>query len=87
MCGIVYKLSCQNCLVNYIGESGRRLRDRMSEHKNYINNRKQNFNVYAHVRDFSHVFDFENVKSLINVTKSGHAVNWKVFIPISIQML
>ena len=62
MSGIVYKLSCQNCSVNYIGESGRRLRDRMSEHKNDINNKKQNSNVYAHVRDFFHVFDFENVK-------------------------
>ena len=31
--GTVYKVDCNNCLKKYTGETGRKLRERMKEHK------------------------------------------------------
>ena len=53
-------MKCKDCAVIYVGESGRQIRDRFREHKNDIVKKKQMSNVYAHVRDFGHSFDFDN---------------------------
>ena len=53
---IVYMISCQkeNCLQNYIGESERKLKDRISEHIGYIRTRNKtqatgyHFNLAGH---------------------------------------
>ena len=31
--GVVYEADCSNCLKKYIGETGRKLKERMKEHK------------------------------------------------------
>ena len=31
--GVVYEVDCNNCLKKYTGETGRKLKERMKEHK------------------------------------------------------
>ena len=62
--GVVYKIDCNDCNSSYIGETGRQLKQRVSEHKDDIVKKIHTSNVYHHVRDTSHSFDFNNVKIL-----------------------
>ena len=32
--GVVYEVDCNNCLKMYTGETGRKVKERMKEHKN-----------------------------------------------------
>ena len=68
---LVYMICCQKetCQMNYIGESERRLKDRIAEHIGYIRTKKQNqatghhFNLPGHsLADFK-VIALEKVKS------------------------
>ena len=62
--GVVYKLGCGDCNACYIGETGRQVDDRMTEHKRDIENKKANSKVFEHVQSTGHVFDFDNVSVL-----------------------
>ena len=68
---LVYMISCQkeNCLQNYIGESERTLKDRISEHIGYIRTKKHNqatghhFNLPGHSLADMKVIGLEQVRS------------------------
>ena len=62
--GIVYQLECKDCNASYIGESGRCLKDRIKEHKKDVTKKNDKSNVYHHVRDTGHSFDFNNTRVL-----------------------
>ena len=38
---VVYLLGCSKCPMQYIGETERMLKERFSEHKGYVNTKKQ----------------------------------------------
>ena len=59
---IVYKLPCDTCTKNYIGETGRNLHVRMTEHQRDIRNQKPNSQVYQHHAETGHSFKFEDVE-------------------------
>ena len=63
-CNVVYKIDCNNCTKEYIGETGRNLRTRIDEHKKDIVIGKENSLVYQHFRDTGHSFKFEETKVL-----------------------
>ena len=46
----VYKLPCNNCPSMYIGETGRSLSIRMSEHMRDVRNEKETSGVYIHTK-------------------------------------
>ena len=58
-CNIVYKLNCNNCNVEYIGETGRNLCTRMEEHERDVRIGKENSQVYHHSRSTGHSFGFQ----------------------------
>jgi hypothetical protein len=68
---LVYMISCQkeNCLQSYIGESERKLKDRISEHIGYIRTKKHNqatgyhFNLPGHSLTDMKVIGLEKVRS------------------------
>ena len=62
--GVVYKLDCADCNAKYVGETGRQVRDRMTEHKRDISNKKPASKVYEHVSRTGHSFKFEEVSVL-----------------------
>ena len=58
----VYKIPCKDCEKSYIGETGRCLQKRITEHKKDIVMQKSESGVAEHVREFDHFFDFKNAK-------------------------
>ena len=62
--GIIYKISCNDCNAVYIGQSGRQLKKRISEHKYYIKVGNENSALVEHINVSDHSFNFTNVKIL-----------------------
>ena len=62
--GVVYQVNCLNCNAVYIGETGRLLEERISEHKRDIRNKKRESHIYMHTDQCGHNFDFNNTKIL-----------------------
>ena len=58
----VYKIPCKSCDKSYIGETGRSLKKRITEHKKDIVLQKYESGVAEHVRETDHFFDFQNAK-------------------------
>lgn len=61
MKGCVYTFNCQNCHVNYYGETSRSLGVRINAHARCYNKSSE---VSLHMRDLGHKFDFDNVRIL-----------------------
>ena len=63
--GLVYQISCRDCDVMYIGETGRSVRTRKQEHADAVKtfNTKKSA-LSQHVMDFDHKTDWDNVKIL-----------------------
>ena len=51
---IVYMISCSECKERYIGETRRSLKDRLSDHRGYINNQKLNYITRQHFNQPGH---------------------------------
>ena len=60
---MVYQLNCNNCQVTYVGESKRELKNRISDHKRYTNN-KENKVVSNHCNNKKHSINWEKTKIL-----------------------
>ena len=61
--GIVYEITCSDCDAVYIGESGRKLEKRLSEHKSTAGRSKSAIREHV-IRSKGHQIDWENVKVL-----------------------
>ena len=55
---VVYRIHCNDCDRKYIGETGRNLKTRLSEHQRDIRNGKEQSQVFQHVRNYDHNFNF-----------------------------
>lgn len=64
--GVVYKLTCKECKMTYVGQTGRLLNTRVEEHKNNFNRNSYYHSVLSkHKKEFvGHDFDWENVEIL-----------------------
>jgi len=60
---VVYKISCNNCDATYVGQTKRKLKTRITEHRNQINRNSFNKTVITEHR-LCHDFDWNNVKIL-----------------------
>ncbi len=56
----VYKIPCKNCNLNYVGETGRILSVRVSEHSKF----RENSALSSHHKDLGHEIDFGNANVL-----------------------
>ena len=54
---VVYSIICRRCGCLYIGETGRRLRERFSEHLRSVRNNSPGFPVAEHFNSASHSLD------------------------------
>ena len=57
--GIVYQIKCGECTAAYVGESGRQLKERVSEH-----HKKHSSPICEHITQADHSFTNENVSVL-----------------------
>ncbi|UYV72472.1 hypothetical protein LAZ67_9003283 [Cordylochernes scorpioides] len=55
--GAVYSVSCEHCSATYVGETGRTVTIRMSEHTRNINNNDPRSLIYQHVASTGHSFN------------------------------
>ena len=51
---IVYMIECLKCFERYIGESKRSLKDRLADHRGYVDNEKTNIVTGAHFNKPGH---------------------------------
>ena len=63
---LVLYTNCGDCNAKYVGEQGRQVQDRMTEHQRDITNKKRASKVYEHVNQTSHHFKFDDVSILDN---------------------
>ena len=56
---VIYKIPCKDCPWNYIGETGRSLKTRKSEHVRNVKQNKDGSNIAKHAWDCDHVIDFD----------------------------
>ena len=52
--GVVYEIPCQDCTQVYVGETGRTLKKRMSEHKQAVKRFDENNGIAVHVFKHNH---------------------------------
>ena len=57
-----YVIPCSDCDCAYIGETGRSLNIRISEHKRYIRTGSLNSAIFIHVQNHNHSFNFDDAK-------------------------
>ena len=62
---VVYKISCNNCDASYVGQTGRQLKTRITEHRNLIrHNTSVRSVIMEHRLQYDHDFQCDNVKIL-----------------------
>lgn len=64
---VVYKIDCKDCDASYVGQTGRKLSTRVSEHRNHIRkNTTSNSVITDHRLNKKHDFKWDEVKILYN---------------------
>lgn len=58
----VYSISCSSYLLQYFGETGRSLSDRLKEHKGSVKLDDTNSVLFYHIRDNSHPINWSSAK-------------------------
>jgi len=62
---VVYKISCNNCIASYVGQTKRQLRTRIKEHSSNIKSISSKHSVITeHMLEFGHTFDWKNIQIL-----------------------
>ena len=62
--GAVYKIKCSNCQASYIGETGRNLNTRLTEHKRATRNGDANNHIAVHHQRTNHNIDWDSAQCL-----------------------
>ena len=62
--GAVYKIKCSDCQASYIGETGRNLNTRLTEHKRASRNGDVNNHISEHHRLTNHKIDWDSAECL-----------------------
>ncbi|KYN07691.1 hypothetical protein ALC62_01339, partial [Cyphomyrmex costatus] len=63
---VVYKINCNDCDMTYVGQTKRKLRTRLKEHKNDLKKSNNNSVVSKHQLDSNHVMDWDRTVILDN---------------------
>ncbi|KYN29866.1 hypothetical protein ALC57_00683, partial [Trachymyrmex cornetzi] len=62
---VVYKFNCRDCDASYVGQTGRKLKTRLSEHKKHIHSKTSTHSVITEYRlQNDHDFDWQNIETL-----------------------
>ena len=68
--GAVYKIKCSDCQASYIGETGRNLNTRLTEHKRATRNGDANNHIAVHHQRTNHNIDWDSAQCLTYSTNS-----------------
>uniref|UniRef100_A0A6P7GT88 Uncharacterized protein LOC114340488 isoform X1 n=1 Tax=Diabrotica virgifera virgifera TaxID=50390 RepID=A0A6P7GT88_DIAVI len=61
---VIYKISCADCELHYIGETSRKLKDRITSHKSDCRLHPERCELATHVTNKQHNMDWESTKIL-----------------------
>jgi len=82
---VVYKISCHNCEVSYIGQIKRQLRTRIKKHNSDIRKKNRFPSVITeHRLNINHEFEWDNIKIIDNETSycyvqaPGFFILWEI---------
>jgi len=62
--GAVYKINCSDCQASYIGETGRNLNTRLTEHKRATKNGEAKNHIAVHHQLTNHNIDWDSARCL-----------------------
>ena len=93
---VIYEIKCYNCEATYIGETGKELGKRITEHKNAVARRDPLSHIFRHIDRTGHIFDWDIPNILGQETnthrrklmesfftqKNPHAINRAVTVPV-----
>ena len=68
--GAVYKIACTDCDSTYIGETGRNLKTRLTEHKRATKNKDPTNHIAEHHKQTGHNIDWDSADCIT------HCNNW-----------
>ena len=68
--GVVYEVPCQDCGEVYVGETGRTLKKRISEHKQAVKKGDRKNGIAVHVMDKSHTINWEEAN--VRTSETGY---------------
>ncbi|VDL93907.1 unnamed protein product [Schistocephalus solidus] len=68
MANVVYRVQCGSCEANYVGETGKRLQTRMSQHARAVRRMDQLSLVAEHCVASGHIFSLQNAEILGQVS-------------------
>jgi len=63
--GAVYKIKCSDCQGCHVGETGRNLNTRLTEHKRVTRNGDANNSIVVHHQLTNHSIDWDSAQCLI----------------------
>ncbi|KYN09427.1 hypothetical protein ALC57_18459, partial [Trachymyrmex cornetzi] len=86
---VVYKISCCDCDCSYVGQTKRKLKTRIKEHKSDIRKSNNHSVVSLHQLEYGHQIDLDNINILdsehsfykksisemIHIKKQGNGIN------------
>lgn len=79
----VYSLQCNTCTKVYIGQTGRKFKERYTEHIRAIKNQKTNSQFANHVINENHSYDnMENSMKILKIEKKGRNLTTNEFMYI-----
>ena len=70
--GVVYEIQCGECEEVYVGETGRTLKKRISEHKQVVKRGDEKNEIAVHVKNKGHTINWEEAS--IKISETGY---WK----------
>ncbi|XP_062703509.1 uncharacterized protein LOC134290468 [Aedes albopictus] len=74
----IYQVPCNDCPAVYIGQTRRKVKVRLKEHKNAVETNKPNESgVAAHTVASTHSIDWKNAKLIKAVRKASHLNAWE----------
>lgn len=74
----IYRIKCNDCPSIYIGQSRRKLKIRLREHKNAVDNERVNeSSVAAHSSSLGHTIDWDSATLIKSVRKSSNLNAWE----------
>ena len=55
---VIYQIKCKKCEATYIGETGKKLSKKITEHKNAVTRRDPLSHIFRHIDRTGHIFDW-----------------------------
>ena len=94
---VIYHIKCKDCNASYIGETGKELNKRITEHQNAVARRDPLSHIFRHIQDTGHTFDWgdptvlgqesntnrRKVLESFFTQKNPHAINRSLTVPIA----